>query len=232
MLHCQWRLCGIPVTYFVMNMPEALQQTTNAWQIVTHLGSASLLIPTVIITVAGLWQCQQKAAVGLWLLALTLAILICLATKIAFIGWGLGIASLNFTGISGHTLFATAVLPVLFHWLITWRPLRFRFAGAGLGLLLAVAVGVSRVVLGAHSQSEVVSGWLVGLVVSGVAVHALHERLKPPRFALMALAVLMFVFDTTTATYLPTHYYETRLALFLSRHDKPYTRHELMRPAT
>ena len=35
------------------------------------------------------------------------------ASKVAFIGWGLGLSALDFTGISGHAMIASAVYPLL-----------------------------------------------------------------------------------------------------------------------
>ena len=212
-------------------MPETFQQTTYVWRVITHLGSSSLLMPILAIAATGLWQSRQRAAARIWLLTLAVAVMITLATKILFLGWGIGIASLDFTGISGHTLLATSVLPVLFSWLLAPDRYRFRLAGASVGLLLAAAVGISRIVLGAHSISDVGVAWLAGLAVSGVTLNAMQSPIQRPWFVRLLPLVLLFAFGTTTSTYLPTHEWEIRIALLLSGNDKPYTRQHLMRPA-
>jgi hypothetical protein len=91
-----------------------MQATGAYWQLITQLGSSSLLFPVLAISVATLWISNQKTAIYLWLTALTLAVTVTLATKLLFLGWGIGIASLDFTGVSGHTLLATSILPILF----------------------------------------------------------------------------------------------------------------------
>ena len=86
----------------------------------------------------------------------------------------------------------------------------------------------SRVVLGAHSVSEVViAGWM-GLLVSGLTVRALPHGARAPWFARLSPLVLLLALHTSTATYLPSHAWEVRLALYLSGHDRPFQRHDLL----
>ena len=212
-------------------MSAALKDITYIWQIITHLGSSSLMLPILAITVTGLLLSHQKRAVGVWLLTLTLAIMITLITKIAFIGWGIGIASLKFTGISGHTLLAMSVLPVLFGWLMARDENCLRFTGIFFGLLLGTCVGISRVVLGVHSISEVLAAWLIGLIVSSVTLNALEKPIQRPSCVRLSPLLLLFAFNTTSSNYLPTHDWEIKVALFLSGHDRPYVRYSLMQTA-
>lgn len=205
-------------------MPEALQGTDYAWRVISHLGSSSLMMPILVITATSLWHSQQKAAVRIWLLGSSLAVIVTLATKIAFYGWGIGIASLNFTGISGHTLLATSILPVLFEWVLARNQSNAELSVSSYGLLVGAGVGISRVVLGAHSMSEVLVAWIAGLAVSGVTLRALKRPVQRPRLAWLSPLILLLALNTTTSTYLPTHDWEVRIALLLSGHDRPYTR--------
>lgn len=204
-------------------MPPFFAQPNLVWQVLTHLGSSSLLLPIFVIVAYGAWHAGQGAAARVWTFALCVATVITLVTKCLFWGWGIGSATLNFTGVSGHTLLAASVFPVLFHWLLApaWP---WRYQGVALGLLLAAVVAMSRVVLGAHSASEVVVAWLMGLVVSGLTVRALQVNAPRPWFVRLSPFILLFALNTSTATYLPSHAWEVRLSLFLSGRDKPFER--------
>jgi membrane-associated phospholipid phosphatase len=195
---------------------------------ITHLGAVGIALPMLAFTAIGLWQSHQRASVRIWLMAIALAVTVTVASKVLFNGWGLGIASLNFTGISGHTVLATSVLPMFFCWLGASDRPRFRLAGVIFGLILSVVVGVSRVVLGAHSGSEVVSAWLVGAAVSWVGFSALEGSIQPLRLSRLVPLILLLVLGTTTSSYFPTHDWEVKLSLFLSGRDKPYTRQQLL----
>lgn len=208
-------------------MSVEFQSTAYAWRVITHLGSLSLMLPVVAIAATGLWQSGQMAAMRIWLLALTVAVAVVLATKILFLGWGIGIVALDFTGLSGHTLLATAVLPVFFGWLLAQKQKHATFAGAALGLLIGAAVGISRIFLGTHSVSEVAVAWLAGLVVCGVTLKAMDRPYQRSWLAWLAPLILLFAFDSAASSYLPAHDWEVRIALFLSGHHRPYTRHHL-----
>ena len=146
-------------------MSEALSNTPIApvWWTVTHFGSSSLLLPAFVLVAFGLWRSGAQAAARHYVVAMTAAVALTVTSKCLFYGWGIGIAAIDFTGVSGHGLLAAAILPLLLRGL----PGRWgRDLGAPLGAALALLVGVSRVVVGAHSVSEVVAAWLLGLAVS------------------------------------------------------------------
>lgn len=210
---------------------EVLPGALDSWRIITHLGSASLLLPTLAITAIGLGVSGQARAVRVWLSTLAPAVLLTLLTKIVFFGWGVGSANLDFTGISGHTLLATAVLPILFGWLLSsekWALGRIApMAGFVLGLLLSVAVGISRIVLGAHSMSEVAVAWGLGLAVCVLTFKAMARHEQRPWFALLAPAILLLASGTTASNFIPTHNWEVRLALMISGRDSAFTRQQM-----
>lgn len=180
------------------------------------------------MAVTGVWCSGQKRAARTWLVALCGATAVTLVSKSLFLGWGVGIAALDFTGVSGHTLLAASVYPTLFNWLLSPVATRWPYRGAALGLALAAVVAVSRVVLGAHSASEVIIAWLMGLVVSGLVLQARVGSVRPPWYVRGAPLILLMALHSSTATYLPSHNWEVRLALYLSGHDKPFERHQLL----
>ncbi len=211
-------------------MLDAFPLAPHLWRVITHLGSAGLVVPILAIVLIGLWQSGQRRAVRVWLLSLALAVITTVASKLLFLGWGIGVVALNFTGISGHAVLATSVLPVFFSWAMASAPQRFSVAGALFGLGLSVGVGLSRLVLGMHSESEVVAAWAIGLLVSAVTLNSLEGLQRRLWFSSLSPLILLLALNTTTSNYLPTHEWEVRLALLLSGHDQPHHRQELMRP--
>ena len=84
------------------------------WHPLTRLGEAQLLLPALLL--AAVWLARSPGGgrlAGWWLATTGAAALLTTATKVAFIGYGVGYAPLDFTGISGHAMFAAAVLPPL-----------------------------------------------------------------------------------------------------------------------
>jgi hypothetical protein len=155
------------------------------------------------------------------------AVLLTVVSKCLFYGWGIGIAALDFTGVSGHGLLASAVLPLLLRGLPGGSAYRW---GPALGVGLAFVVGVSRVMVGAHSVSEVLAAWLLGLAVSWPVVKRLQTVVVAHWATRFSPLLLVLALHTSTATYLPTHALEVRIALWLSGQVQPFTRHELHQP--
>ncbi len=199
------------------------------WQIVTRFGEAQLMLPTGLALVAWLaWVGERRTAV-LWLSLLSLAFGLTTASKVAFIGWGVGIPALNFTGISGHAMHAAAVFPLLLRCLSASGGRTAQGVAVGLGYAVAALVAVSRVVIGAHSASESVAGFALGGAASALA---LGLGTVPPQHLprwLLALLVAAQLVNPAAAPTLPTHDMVTRLALWVSGHERPYTRGMMLR---
>ena len=206
-------------------------QPSAIWLVITHLGAAGIMLPMLALITAELWLAGQQSALLTWMLAMTAGVVVVLAGKIAFIGWGWGSASLNFTGISGHTMLASSIFPVWMGWLLAGPTRRFSLYGVMLGQAIGAVVGWSRLVLGAHSPSEVVLGWLLGLGISLVACKAMKGQSPSPDWTRFAGMLLLFAFSPSLSGYLPTHKWEVGIALTLSGHARPYVRQDLYRPA-
>ena len=142
------------------------------WQAYTRLGEAQILLPAALAVYGWtVWRAPAaRVCASRWLLCVALAAGLTTLTKVAFIGYGLGSARWDFTGLSGHAMFAAAILPVLMRLLVVDQgPTRVRWAVAG-GYALAMLVAVSRVKVDAHSVSEVVGGALCGGTASAIAL--------------------------------------------------------------
>src|ERR1700756_1162312 len=84
-----------------------------------------------------------------WVAGIAATSVVTTVSKIAFLGFGIGIAALDFTGFSGHSMYSWAILPVLAAIVGGWR-------GALASVGLALLITYSRVDLGAHSWSEAI----------------------------------------------------------------------------
>jgi membrane-associated phospholipid phosphatase len=203
-------------------------QLAAFWPAVTRLGEAQILLPAALLTMAALVfrRPSRPLAVG-WLGLLALAVALTTASKIAFIGWGIGSPSLDFTGISGHAMFAAAVYPLLLGALLPRHPRTGEWPGVALGVAVALAVGISRVMVNAHSVSEVVAGLALGGLVSALSMTRapmLQAHIGPWAPALVGL---WLAFTPAYAPASQSHEFVTRLALALAGHDAPHTREQL-----
>lgn len=218
---------------FPLHLPHSL----HFWHWVTRLGEAGIVLP-VALAVA-LWLLLSARSVRIassWLIPLGLAASITTISKIAFLGWGIGIASIDFTGFSGHSMFSAAIYPMLGHALAvhleerSGRP--WRRYGAIAGYALAALIAVSRVFVGAHSVSEIVSGFALGALASGAALLLIGDtrhRLRA-RWLALGLGGWLAVMPLHAAPS-QTHGMVIRVALKLSQRSVPFQRADLHRMA-
>jgi len=196
----------------------------HIWYSITSLGSAGLTLPLAIAI--ALWLAlgySWRMAAG-WLLLLGAAIGVVTVTKLAFLGWGVGVRELDFTGVSGHAMLSTAVYPVaLFLMLLPARP-ALRLVGVLIGLAAGIAVGLSRVVLDAHSPSEAITGCIVGALTALMFVRWSWDA-EPGRLSAVPVTVsLVMLFVGSHGVHVPTQRWVTHIALKVSGHDRPFIR--------
>lgn len=205
-------------------MPFTQFFTMHYWTTVTGFGGSTVMMPAAAafatwLLLGGAWR------TALWwcgLFGAGLAVVV--ASKIAFIGWGIGIQALDFTGFSGHAMRAMAVIPVLFYLVLQNASVATRTVGVLGGLLLGLLICASRIVLEVHSVAEAVSGGILGSAVS-LGFIAISSKLEKPLLnrALMAATIVGLV-AMSYAEPVPSQSLLVRAALSLSGHDKPYTR--------
>lgn len=199
------------------------------WHLLTRLGESQILLPAALLAILALSRRVDSRPLAYWWLgSLLLATLLTTASKVAFIGWGIGSAEFNFTGISGHAMFAAAVYPLLLGTLASPLPQRGQKLAVASGFILALMVGLSRLEVGAHSVSEVLAGLLLGGAASASAI----ANTSLPRVLIgSTLSVLVAVWILITPVRLPplqTHSLVTRLALSLSGNPVPHTRRAML----
>ncbi|MFT4068260.1 phosphatase PAP2 family protein [Paraburkholderia sp.] len=196
----------------------------HLWYSITSLGGAGLTLPLALAIALWLSVGYSWRLAACWLALLGAAIGVVTVTKLAFLGWGVGVRELDFTGVSGHSMLSTAVYPVaMFLMLLPARP-AIRLLGVLAGLAAGIAVGLSRVVLSAHSPSEAVTGCLVGALAALVFVRIAWNA-EPGRLSAMPVAVSMMVLAVAMHdVHVPTQRWVTHIALKVSGHDRPFIR--------
>lgn len=202
----------------------------GTWHLVTRLGEAQILLPAM--AAALLWlvvSARAKPSALLWLLGTGLAAGITTATKVAFFGYELGYAPLDYTGISGHAMFAAAILPVLAGIATCGAATRWRIAAIGTGYVLAALIAYSRWRVGAHSPVEAVAGLVLGSLASALALNAGKlPHMRPPLWLGVGLLLWMLSLPLGAPPSL-THGWVIRLSLAVSGRPAPYQRWQMHR---
>lgn len=201
------------------------------WKTLTYFGDSMLLIPTAVIIALILpWKSDNRRTVLYWIVAFGLAGLFVSLSKILFLGFGIGSARYNFTGFSGHSAMSATLWPVML-WLISgrWSSLWRGFA-LGVGYLIPLMVGFSRLVIHAHSKSEVVTGLLLGFTLStAFLISQRRTALKGfswPQVSVVLLVPLMMLGQGRVAT---TQQFLERFSANLAGLEKPFSRADLFR---
>lgn len=196
------------------------------WYVTSSCGGASVTLP---LTVAiALWLAvgySSRLALG-WIALIAGAVSIVLVTKLAFVGWGIGVRDWDFTGVSGHAMMSTAIYPVAFFLILLPARSAIRVAGIAAGFCVGIAISFSRIVVEAHSPSEAVVGCAMGAVIALLFIRlAWHTAQSRNRLSIlpvmMSLVVLVAAFHNI---HIPTHRWVEHVALQMSGHTRPFVR--------
>jgi membrane-associated phospholipid phosphatase len=196
------------------------------WYVTSSCGGASVTLP---LTVAiALWLAvgySSRLALG-WLALIAGAASIVLVTKLAFLGWGIGVRDWDFTGVSGHAMMSTAIYPVAFFLILLPTRPSIRVAGIVAGFCVGIVISFSRIVVEAHSPSEAVVGCVMGAVIAllflRLARHTTQSH-NPLSIlpVMMSLVVLVAAFHHI---HIPTHRWVEHVAMKISGHTRPFVR--------
>lgn len=199
-----------------------------SWHYFSMLGDSVITLPaaaliTVWLLAGGAWR------TGLWWSVLFGAGLgLVVMTKIAFVGWGLGISAWDFTGFSGHSMRASALFPVLFYLVLLRAQPAWRHAGIAFGLLLGILMAIARVADQSHSISEAVSGCILGGAIALGFIWVAQQLPKPRKNRwLLSLSFFCLLPTAYASPPAPTNAWIEVVALYLSGNSAPYVRNEL-----
>ena len=133
------------------------------WSHLSALGGLEVTAPVALAVALWLACARDWRLARAWSLLFVAALAIAALSQMAFIGWGVGIESLAFTGFSGHAMRAAAVVPVALFVLMDKKRGGWQRGMVLAGVVLTVGVAAARVQVGAHSPSEAWAGCLLGL---------------------------------------------------------------------
>lgn len=203
------------------------------WNLLSELGNSTWLLPSVTLMALtgsiGHWL--PWPAVLRWLGSIAVTAVFVLISKIAFMGWGIGSTALDFTGFSGHAAMSAAIYPVLLAWISPGprgHPVP-HLSGMLAGVMLTLLISASRISLHAHSISEVVSGFALGL---GAAMFALYFPVSPIRRGSAAVLLIIGLATGLTVRMAPmpsSHQIVGELARRLSGNEHIHQRSHLFR---
>lgn len=199
------------------------------WHRITAFADVGITVPAMLVLCGWLLAARSWRGALYWLACFWGGLGLVVISKIAFMGWGLGVFAWDFTGYSGHAMRAAALAPVAlyllpWHWLGRWSQAG-RILGVLLGLSLGLLIAHSRIIVGAHSYSESLLGLLLGsacglLVVAWLARQTPAVRV-PPWLIALSFCALFFVPQHGAA---PTQSWLYGVAMQLSGKDRPFLR--------
>jgi hypothetical protein len=194
------------------------------WMMFTKLADTVVLLPAAALCVV--WMLIQKLwRPSVWWLALLGGGLILVAiSKLAFVGWGIGSCEFDFTGISGHAMRATAIMPVLLYLSVSTASRKVRAVAFCAGLLFGILIGISRLMLQVHSVSEVTSGCLLGAAISLTFVRMLVGVPRPVRVPPALALSLLLLAPAPMSAAAPTEQWLEQIAIALSGRGAPFRR--------
>ncbi|MFQ1061166.1 phosphatase PAP2 family protein [Klebsiella pneumoniae] len=202
------------------------------WQWVSFFGDSTVLLPSAAALFIVLFlRTPSRQLAWQWALLFGITGAIVCASKLAFMGWGLGIRDLDFTGFSGHSALSSAFWPI-FLWQLSARGTpSLRRASVVAGYFLAGLVGYSRLVIHAHSISEVIAGLLLGASISALflVLQSRSSRVIDAQlswgglFSLIVIPVVLL----NTGTKAPTQSLLGEIAIKIGPLEKPFTRADL-----
>lgn len=201
------------------------------WQLISFFGDSTVLLPSAAaLFIVLMLRKTSRLLAWQWSLLFGITGAIVCASKLAFMGWGLGIRELDYTGFSGHSALSAAFWPI-FLWLLSARfSAGVQKAAVAAGYALAAVVGYSRLVIHAHSVSEVIAGLLLG--AAGSALFLLLQKRTTPsesvsisgRRRMLVMVPLILLHSGNKA---PTQSLLGQVATAIGPLDKPFTRTDL-----
>jgi membrane-associated phospholipid phosphatase len=194
------------------------------WHWLSVIGSLAVTGPIGVAILAWLLAGKSWRLTAIWLVLFGVGMALVVGTKMAFIGWGVGVESVDFSGLSGHAMRAAAVYPVAGFLITRSSPQWARQLGTVAGVVLAVLIAMSRVYVHDHSSSEAITGCILGLMVAAAFIWYASGEGHLALSRMLAVLCLPILLLAPHAEPIPAELWITKAALYLSGRDQPFTR--------
>lgn len=194
------------------------------WHVLSLAGSLAVTGPIGVAIAVFLIAGKQWRLMLAWIALFGVGMALVVITKIAFMGWAIGVESVQFAGFSGHAMRATAVYPVAGYLLLRSSGTWARWLGAAAGVLLSVMISVSRVPVLAHSVSEAVTGAILGLLVAAAFIWYANREQRWAMSRMFAVLCVPIALVAPRVEPIPAETWIEQAAMYLSGRDRPYTR--------
>ena len=195
-----------------------------SWAFITDFGDSAVTLPVALAIAVWLLASEAWRSALAWLSLFGAGAFLTFCTKVAYAGWDLGIDAIDFTGVSGHAFTATSTLAVAGCFLVGAFSKPAEILGGSLGYVAGATIGVSRVILGDHSISEVVVGCALGGAVAATAIAVIRPRLRMVAAPLVFAFTIVALLFTLHGEKAPTETLTVKVALYLSGRSTPFVR--------
>lgn len=194
------------------------------WHALSVAGSLAVTGPIGVAIAVWLIAGKSWRLTLTWTLLFGVGMALVVITKMAFVGWGIGVESVEFAGFSGHAMRAAAVYPVACFLAFRSSSKNVRYLATAAGVVFAILISISRVPMMAHSVSESSTGTLLGLAIAAVFIWYASSEHHWALSRMLVILCLPIVLIAPRVEPVPAEQWITEAALYLSGRDEPYTR--------
>jgi hypothetical protein len=192
------------------------------WAQIVELGHTAVMLPLAGAIAAWLVAARAWKEAWYWCVLFAAGLGLVASSKIAFLGWGYGIPSLDFQALSGHAFRVSAVIPVSLFLLLRGASSSLRTGGVVLGVGVSICLGVLLVHFKFHTLSEVLASLILGASVSLCFMRSATTlpTLRWNRWALpFSIVVLLGICVLKPSS---INHRLVDIALYLSGRDQPH----------
>ncbi|NKI69470.1 phosphatase PAP2 family protein [Collimonas pratensis] len=192
---------------------------------ISKIGSSNVMLPAAVAIAVWLMAGGARRLFLYWCLLFAGTLLLVAASKIAFVGWGIGIEEIDFTGFSGHAMRSAAIIPTLFYVIVRQQAFALRWPAVIAGVGVAALISLSRVQLHFHSVSEALSGSLLGLAACLCFIWQAENTSQPGLSRTLLACSFVLLLTASFSKPVPTEDLIASTALWLSGHPAAVAEH-------